>query len=224
MTASRNSWRSWLRTSRSPTIGSRASTSSPSMEPPRGNTPSSTPSRHTTRCGTDRIGVIVQTVSVPVRKLARVGRPASRESSIARTSGSRSSIGVRAVGGAGQRGQLAMQLGDLPLLAARDVGQLHDALAEHLEPVVDRVGPGQLPGQCLEPVDRLGEPAGQGDVDRGDVVQGQRRAEPEVGVVGEGDAREDAVEPEAPGVLLEGGQAVLLASGPVPRPADAATG
>ena len=27
------------------------------------------PSRHTTRCGTERIGTSVQTVSVPVRKL-----------------------------------------------------------------------------------------------------------------------------------------------------------
>ena len=44
----------------------------------RGNTPSSRPSRHTTRCGTDRIGTIVHIVRWPVRKFARVGRPRSR--------------------------------------------------------------------------------------------------------------------------------------------------
>lgn len=41
-----------------------------------GKTPSSRPIRQTTRWGTDRIGTIVHTVKVPVRKLARVGRPA----------------------------------------------------------------------------------------------------------------------------------------------------
>ena len=71
--ASSSSWRSSLRASRSPVIGSRASTSSPSTAPRRGKTPSSSPSRQTTRCGTERIGTIVQTVRVPVRKLARVG-------------------------------------------------------------------------------------------------------------------------------------------------------
>ena len=56
--------------------GRRASTSSPSTRPSRGNAPSSSPTRHTTRCGTDRIGTIVHTVNVPVRKFTRVGRPA----------------------------------------------------------------------------------------------------------------------------------------------------
>ena len=76
--ASRSSWRSSARRSRSPVRGRRASTSSPSTVETRGNTPSSRPTRQTTRWGTDRIGTIVQTVSVPVRKLARVGRPRSR--------------------------------------------------------------------------------------------------------------------------------------------------
>ena len=47
------------------------------------------PTRQTTRCGTERIGTIVHTVRVPVRKLARVGRPPSRDRSSARTSASR---------------------------------------------------------------------------------------------------------------------------------------
>ena len=56
--ASSSSWRSSLRGSRSPTRGSRARTSSPSRLAVRGNRPSSSPSRQTTRCGTERIGTI----------------------------------------------------------------------------------------------------------------------------------------------------------------------
>ena len=93
--ASSSNCRSSERMSRSPVIGSRASTSSPSTTPRRGNTPSSRPTRQTTRCGTDRIGTIVHTVRVPVRKLARVGRPARCWSSSARMSGSRSNVLAR---------------------------------------------------------------------------------------------------------------------------------
>ena len=89
--ASSSSCRSSAPGSRSPTHGSRARTSSPSRVLCRGNAPSSIPSRQTTRWGTERIGTSVQTVSVPVRKLARVGRPASSGASSARTSASPSS-------------------------------------------------------------------------------------------------------------------------------------
>ncbi len=83
------------RMSRSPVIGSRASTSSPSTTPCLGNTPSSSPTRQTTRCGTERIGTIVHTVRVPVRKLARVGRPARWRSRSARMSGRRITVSTR---------------------------------------------------------------------------------------------------------------------------------
>jgi hypothetical protein len=52
---------------------------------------SSSPSRQTTRCGTERIGTSVQIVRWPVRKFARVGRPCRRSASSARTSASASS-------------------------------------------------------------------------------------------------------------------------------------
>ena len=98
-------------------------------EPSRGNTPSSRPTRQTTRCGTDRIGTIVQTVSVPVRKLARVGRPASWRSSSARTSGSRR----RRVGARARVGQhvaeLALHLAGLPGVVVVDAGEQADAVA-----------------------------------------------------------------------------------------------
>ena len=51
------------------------------VHPARGNAPSSRPSRQITRCGTERIGTIVATVRVPVRKFARPGRPRSRSAS-----------------------------------------------------------------------------------------------------------------------------------------------
>ena len=57
--------------------------SSPSGDVRRGNTPSSRPSRQTTRWGTERIGIRVHIVRWPVRKLARVGRPRSRSASSA---------------------------------------------------------------------------------------------------------------------------------------------
>ena len=79
-----------MRGSRSPTCGSSSIRSSPSRGALRGKTPSSRPSRQTTRCGTERIGTSVQIVRWPVRKFARVGRPCRRSASSARTSGSAS--------------------------------------------------------------------------------------------------------------------------------------
>ena len=86
ISASSSSWRSSVRASRSPTCASSSSRSSPSRGVRRGNTPSSRPSRQTTRCGTERIGTSVQTVRWPVRKFARVGRPRSRSASTSRSS------------------------------------------------------------------------------------------------------------------------------------------
>ena len=111
--ASRSSWRSSARRSRSPVRGRRARTSSPSTAATRGNTPSSSPTRQTTRWGTERIGTIVQTVSVPVRKLERVGRPRSRWRSRARTSACRSRVVGSPAPGV-DPGQLAVELRDLP--------------------------------------------------------------------------------------------------------------
>ena len=98
--ASRNSWRSSPRRSRSPMSGSRSSTSSPSVPDPRGKAPSSMPSSTTTRCGTARIGSIEHIVSAPVRKPARVGRPRRRRARSARTSG-QAELGVAAGGRGG---------------------------------------------------------------------------------------------------------------------------
>ncbi len=103
-----------------------------------GNTPSSSPRRHTTRCGTERIGSSEQTVSAPVRNPARVGRPARWSSSSARTSASRSATAVR-----GTRrpdvAQHAARGADLPRLRRRCLRQERQRAVEGVEPVHERV-------------------------------------------------------------------------------------
>ena len=116
MRASSSSWRSSLRGSRSPMHGSRNRRSSPSRAAARGKAPSSSPSRQITRCGTDRIGTSVQTVSAPVRKFARVGRPASRSRSSSRISaGATSTADVPA--SRARPSEDPVQLGSLPRVA-----------------------------------------------------------------------------------------------------------
>ena len=92
--ASSSNWRSSLRTSRSPTRGERVVKSSPSRSMWRGKLPSSSPSRHTTRWGIDRMGTSVQTVRCPVQKFARVGLPLRRSVITERTSSQVRSTGL----------------------------------------------------------------------------------------------------------------------------------
>ena len=106
---------------------------------------------------------------------------------------------------AGECRELALHLAGLPLVAAGDGGEGVEALAEGVEPVVDGVAAAQPVGDCLQPVEELGEPAGQLDAGRPDVVERQGGADPAraVGlrVVGHRHPGEDPVEAEAPGVL-----------------------
>ena len=99
--ASSSICRSSARGSRSPTCGAASIRSSPSRRARRGNSPSSSPRMHTTRCGTERIGTSVHTVRWPVRKFARVGRPRSRSASSTRTSASSSVAALEPVSSAG---------------------------------------------------------------------------------------------------------------------------
>ena len=137
-----------------------------------------------------------------MRKLARVGRPASRPPSSARTSASRSSRSPAGVGGRGAR-QLALELGELPGVVGRYVGQVADAGAQRHHPVRHRAGVAQRAQAPVEPVDQLGEPAGEVDLVAADVVERQAGAEVAVVVVAHRDAEQDPVEPGAPGVLGE---------------------
>ena len=127
-------------------------------------------------------------------------------------------LGPLSRGVVGQPAQLALHLAGLPLVAARDGRERLDALAQRVQPVPDRVAAGELVGDVLQPVDQLGEPAGELDAGRPDVVERQRRTDPALGVVGHRHAREHPVEAEAPGVLDVALQAVrrtvLLVVGP----------
>ena len=144
---------------------------------------------------------MVQTVRLPARKLARVGRPARWSSSIARTSVSRSALAPALARVDRDPGELALHLTDLPLVGALHPGQLGDAAGQPVEPLGERSGAGQPVGGGDQPVDVLGEPAGQLDPVAADVVERQRGAEPGLRVVGQRDAGEHAVEAEPPGVL-----------------------
>ena len=215
--ASRNSCRSSLRTSRSPIRGSRARTSSPSATPWRGNAPSSMPSRQTTRCGTERIGTRVHTVSVPVRKLARVGRPARRPRSSAVTSASPSSTSMpaalSATSSSSRRSCMVCQASAAsPRLRTsssrvRAQSRTGRLFAERADGVVDAV-------------DQLGEPADQVDVAAVDVVERQSLVDPGV-VVLHGDAEQQPVDRDTPGALPDAAQSIVSAMVRVEAPAGA---
>ena len=202
--ASSNSCRSSPRGSRSPRHGSLAMMSSPSGVAVRGNTPSSRPSRHTTRCGTARIGTIVHTVSAPVRKPARVGRPASRSASRARTSSRRSpppAVRLRPCARRPDVAQHAAGLHRLPRVVRCRVGEQRDGAVEGVEPVLQRVRAVQVGEQARQPGHQLGEPAGDVDVGGPDVVQRQRRADEPGVLLGHRDAEQHPVQGGVPGAL-----------------------
>ena len=184
-TASSSSCRSSLRGSRSPTSGSRASRSSPSRTVWRGKVPSSRPSRTTTRWGTERIGTSVQTVSAPVRNPALVGRPARAPRSTGRssTSDSRTSPGPgvqrrrpRSARPAPRPGRRAAGAAATPRRrswAARRSTDVSSSSAQRgavRAPAMSRV-------RRVEPVEELGEAAGEVDVAGVDVVQRDQPAQ-----------------------------------------------
>ena len=199
--ASSRSWRSSERTSRSPVTGVRARTSSPSTVRCRGKIPSSRPSRQTTRCGTERIGTIVQTVRLPARKLARVGRAARWSPSSDRTSVSRSGLAPRSPASTSTRASSRCICPTCHWSARSTFVSAATPARQRVEPVGERLGAGEPVGRRDESVDVLGEPAGQLDPVAPDVVERQGGAEPGLRVVGHGHAGQHPVEPEPPGVL-----------------------
>ena len=154
--------------------GRRASTSSPSTPLARGKTPSSSPTRHTTRCGTERIGTIVQTVSVPVRKLARVGRPRRRCWSSARTSACRSRVSLSpapaAIRASSRSNCATCQLSS----SGVDVSRCTPSPRTRVQSTDRAGGLGRRSRKRVQAVDDLGEAAGQLEVAVADVVDGQR--------------------------------------------------
>ena len=197
--------------------------SSPSRVDLRGNTPSSIPSRHTTRCGTDRIGMSVQIVRCPVRKFARVGRPCSRSASSARTSARASSVWFAAA----SRRDVAedpVELGALPGVPAAGRRQRVDRVGDRRGPRVDRRRPAERVERRGEPVHELGEAARELDVAGVHVVERQHAGEEPLALLGHRDADEHAVEPRAPRPGVEAVEVERRAVRGVDAPADPAVG
>ena len=146
----------------------------------RGNSPSSSPSRQTTRCGTERIGTSVQTVRWPVRKFARVGRPAQPVGE-QRAHVGQLELGVpapssprtrrrRRRAGAGARARCQASRSLVAVSASA-------ALGDGRRPARDRLGRARArrPPPCSA-VDELGEAAGEVDRAALDVVERQHAA------------------------------------------------
>ena len=222
--ASSSSWRSSLRGSRSPTWGSSSIRSSPSRGALRGKAPSSSPSRQTTRCGTERIGISVQTVRWPVRKLARVGRPWSRCARWARTSAGASSGrggAGRAVGGLLHHlVEHPLQLGALPALARAGVGQGVGGGADRLAPVGQRLGFAEGVEGVAEARDQLGQAPGEVDRAAVDVVEREHALEQPLAVLGHRHAEQQPVQAGVPGAARHPLELVGRAVAGVQAPAD----
>ena len=144
----------------------------------------------------------------PVRKLARVGRPRSRSASSARNSARASVVTGAAPTSLGDDvAEEPVELGPLPRVAVGGRGQGVGGRGDRLGPRGDRLRPGQRPDRGVEPVDELGEPAGEVDVAAVDVVERQDAADqPEV-VLGHRHAEQEPVEARPPRVRVEGRRA-----------------
>ncbi len=115
--------------------------------------------------------------------------------------------------------QLALHLAGLPLVAPRDGGELRRRRRRSPPASAPPGGCRSRPSvTALEPVEALGEPAGEVDAGAADVVERERRAEEPVGVVADRHPGEHPVEAEAPGVLHVALQAERLAVLPRRRP------
>ena len=189
--------------------GSRAVRSSPSRSMWRGKLPSSSPSRHTTRCGTERIGTSVQTVRWPG---AEVGprRPALQAVGhhrphivTAEPTGLTSSPVVasrparRGAAASWARCQLSRVV-----VARHRVGDARQVSAQRRS-----VPSGEVIERRSQAVHELGEAPGQLDVAAVDVVEGEDPAEEPLALLGHGHAQQYAVEPRLPGVRSDAGRA-----------------
>ena len=209
--ASSRSWRSSLRTSRSPTRGLRAVRSSPSRSMWRGKLPSSSPSRHTTRCGMERIGHQrahgqVAGAEVRPRRLALQALGQDRADVVAAEGDGADRVGRRRLGDevVEQRGELRPLPGVARRRRRQRVGDRGPACRPRRRTV--RVARERVE-RGLQPVDELGQAAGQLDVAAVDVVEREGVAEQPLAVLGHGHAEQDPVEAGLPGVGPDVGRA-----------------
>ena len=134
-------------------------------------------------------------------------------------SGSRSTVSARGPAVVEHVAELALHLAGLPGVGVVDAGQQVDAVGQRGQPVPQRPRTGERVDDALQPVDVLGELAGQLDAIAADVVERQRGVDPGVRVVGHRDAGQHPVDAETPGVVDEV-DAVRLAMVLVEAPAD----
>ena len=95
-----------------------------------------------------------------------------------------------------------------------------DEFVECPRPVAYRTFLAECPDGVVDAVEQLREPAGKVDVAAVDVVEGQRVADPG-GVVLHGDAEQQPVDRNTPGVLPDAAQSVVAAMVRVQPPAGA---
>ena len=172
------------------------------------------PSSATTRCGTARIGASEQTVSAPVRKFARVGRPARCGSSSATTSARRSVVLVGGPHGVDGPGSLRL----LPAVRGCDVGEQPDGAVERAEPVRGRPRPVELAERRREPVDELRQPPDQVHVARPDVVDRQDRADEALVLLGHRHPEQEPVQRRRPRALRRATPSRSAPAATRPRP------
>ena len=191
-------------------------------EPSRGKTPSSRPTRQTTRCGTERIGTIVHTVSVPVRKFARVG-PAGEMSTEQRAHVGQPQLGVGASARVGQHlCELALHLTGLPRVGRRRRGSAcrRRRSGRRASRSSGRVPLSARRSRCSRSTYSAKRPARSMRL-LPTSSSGSVGVDPGVRVVGHRDAGEDPVKAEPPGVLGEVVKAVRRAMVVVETPPNA---
>ena len=162
-----------------------------------------------------------------MRKFARVGRPCNRSANSERTSGASSDV-VSARPPADSLldhvVEQPLQLGALPGVARAGQRQHVGGLADRRRPARHRLRPAQRIEHEAEPVDELGEAAGEIDRAALDVVDRQHALEQPVAVLGHRDAEQQPVDARPPRARRERLELVRRAVRGIQAPAHAAVG
>ena len=117
-----------------------------------------------------------------------------------------------------------LQLGPLPAVAIGHGGHRIGGGGDRSDPGVDRFVSTQVVERDAQPIDQLGEPAGQVDGPAVDIVEGKDAAEEMEALLGHGHAEQDPVPSRLPGVGLELVELVGRAVRGVHPPTDAGRG
>ena len=136
----------------------------------------------------------------------------------------RRDIDRRGAGLADEVVQDAVQLCALPDIARGDVRDRVGRFGDRGRPRAHRLSGAQARAGVVEPVQQLGEPPGEVDGARVDVVQRQRLAPQAPAILGDGSAEQHPVQPGAPGTLGHDVEPEPIAVPRLQAPADARGG